>query len=175
MCLPPKLETAAAEPEPDPEPAPPSDGGATLFLALWLQCWSLQLLKEANIPGAPPPCAVALALAVAFSASAVATKRRLAEARGALAVIGLWYAAARGSSSNHVLLQALCCVAVLETAFDASRLPAVGGQVLAAIYGVTALAKCNAGWVQPDESCAVLYLVLAPRPSFERVGDPDRS
>ena len=140
-----------------------------MFLNLWAQVWVLQLLKErrlANASGEPYPlAAAALAVAVANAWWALWRRRRLVGARALLAVAGLWYLAARGSSSNHIALQAVVCVAVLEASFagdDAAVRRALrrgGCEVLGALYLVTALAKCNDGWVDPHASCATLYTV----------------
>ena len=88
-----------------------------MFLNLWAQVWVLQLLKERRLANASgesyPLAAAALAVAVANAWWALWRRRRLVGARALLAVAGLWYLAARGSSSNHIALQAVVCVAVL--------------------------------------------------------------
>ena len=92
----------------------PKDASLDLFLGLYVQVWCLQLLKERARGALLTPCVLALAAAVAFAGAALVRRRHKHEARKAVAAAGLYYLARRGSSSNHVLLQALLAVAVLE-------------------------------------------------------------
>ncbi|KAH8050771.1 hypothetical protein JL722_11106 [Aureococcus anophagefferens] len=138
-----------------------------MFLNLWAQVWVLQLLKErrlANASGEPYPLAAAASPSPSPTPGGRSGAGGGSSARALLAVAGLWYLAARGSSSNHIALQAVVCVAVLE-ASSAATTPLCGAlrrgrcEVLGALYLVTALAKCNDGWVDPYASCATLYTV----------------
>ena len=133
----------------------PKDSGLDLFLGLYLQVWCLQLLKERARGALLTPCVLALTAAVAFAGAALVRRRHKHEARKAVAAAGLYYLVRRGSSSNHVLLQALLAVAVLE-ARDGAALRAYGRQLLGALYGMTALAKLNDGWVDGRGSCVAL-------------------
>ena len=85
----------------------PKDSGLDLFLGLYVQVWCLQLLKERARGALLTPCVLALAAAVAFAGAALVRRRHKHEARKAVAAAGLYYLVRRGSSSNHVLLQAL--------------------------------------------------------------------
>ena len=133
----------------------PKDASLDLFLGLYVQVWCLQLLKERARGALLTPCVLALAAAVAFAGAALVRRRHKHEARKAVAAAGLYYLVRRGSSSNHVLLQALLAVAVLE-AKDGDALRAYGRQLLGALYGMTALAKLNDGWVDGRGSCVAL-------------------
>ena len=114
----------------------PKDASLDLFLGLYVQVWCLQLLKERARGALLTPCVLALAAAVAFAGAALVRRRHKHEARKAVAAAGLYYLARRGSSSNHVLLQALLAVAVLE-ARGGDALRAYGRQLLGALYGTT--------------------------------------
>ena len=106
----------------------PKDASLDLFLGLYVQVWCLQLLKERARGALLTPCVLALAAAVAFAGAALVRRRHKHEARKAVAAAGLYYLARRGSSSNHVLLQALLAVAVLE-ARGGAALRAYGRQL----------------------------------------------
>ena len=116
----------------------PKDASLDLFLGLYVQVWCLQLLKERARGALLTPCVLALAAAVAFAGAALVRRRHKHEARKAVAAAGLYYLARRGSSSNHVLLQALLAVAVLE-ARGGDALRAYGRQLLGALYGTCLL------------------------------------
>ena len=135
-------------------PAAKSDG-LDLFLGLYVQVWCLQLLKEHTKGGLHAPCVIVLATAIIFAVVALAWRRHKRDARMCIAAAGLYYLGRRGSSSNHVLLQALLAVAVLE-AKDGDALRAYGRQLLGALYGMTALAKLNDGWTDARGSCVTL-------------------
>jgi len=153
-----------------------SPGAASrLFLALWAQVWSLQLMKEWHILRSKTPsplgAAVVLVLAGAVVESSLLafSQRRVAPRAARLAVAGLVYCALRGSSSNHIVLQGLVCVLTLESYLRSWRracddafgdaLAAGARALLGALYFVTAVAKCNDDWVDAEASCAVLYTV----------------
>ena len=107
----------------------PKDASLDLFLGLYVQVWCLQLLKERARGALLTPCVLALAAAVAFAGAALVRRRHKHEARKAVAAAGLYYLVRRGSSSNHVLLQALLAVACLlytspsPRDSDSSRMP----------------------------------------------------
>ena len=145
----------------------PKDASLDLFLGLYVQVWCLQLLKERARGALLTPCVLALAAAVAFAGAALVRRRHKHEARKAVAAAGLYYLVRRGSSSNHVLLQALLAVAVLE-ARDGAALRAYGRQLLGALYGTTALAKLNDGWVDARGSCVALIAAAG----FHEIGLP---
>ncbi|KAH8049702.1 hypothetical protein JL722_11768 [Aureococcus anophagefferens] len=112
-----------------------------MFLNLWAQVWVLQLLKErrlANASGEPYPLAAA------------ARRRRRQRLVGALAPAA---ARRRARCSRSPASGVLGGDAVRRA------LRRGGCEVLGALYLVTALAKCNDGWVDPYASCATLYTV----------------
>lgn len=107
------------------------------FEILFCSVWALQVCKEWHVG----PAYITTLLVVGIV-------RCLRGDRKSLALIGLIYLALRGSSSNHVVLLGIVCIAVLEG----------GGSraLLAALYFVTGIAKLNSGWFD-DDSCATLY------------------
>lgn len=115
------------------------------FDVLWSSVWLLQVFKEWHVG---PAYGITLLLVVGIV-------RCLQGDRRSLACIGLLYLALRGSSSNHVVLQGIVCIAVLEG----------GGArpLLAALYLVTGIAKCNSDWFS-ESSCATLYAATMMMP-----------
>mmetsp|Transcript_6965 Transcript_6965/g.21223 ORF Transcript_6965/g.21223 Transcript_6965/m.21223 type:complete len:496 (-) Transcript_6965:441-1928(-) len=147
-----------------------------LFDVLWSQVWLLQLAKEGQLGWAAPRSAVAtlsiVALAVSVASCLVSAVWAPVWYEGVrvrvlsrLAASGLWYLAMRGSSSNHVVLEGVLCVAVLEArlrggSFEA-RLQAAARGLLGALYLVTFVAKMNSGFTARRSSCASLFAAVA--------------
>ena len=141
-----------------------------LFDFLWSSVWCLQLCKEVRIAqkkGRPNAVGMVLvgcltlSIAVCLWSSALPRQRqrRRSTQRIVLALSGLLYMLVRGSSSNHVVLQCLLCCLVLETWVLSTSIQRNSRRLLGALFFVTAVAKCNSGFLNPRESCAMLYAV----------------